>query len=205
MAYWRSPNLRDKLVRADLGPNKVTIQQTISGSQNPGTFPCLSCAQCNNVQKGCEFSHPRTSKKYNIQGHFNRNSSYVIYLIKCPCGLGYVGETTQWIKDRISQHKYTIRNNKLDLPIPSHFALHRHSLSQWKFQIIDWIPPPRRGGDRIKILKSCEIQWIFRLETLHPRGLNRDYTPIWIYSIQMVTWLTLLWIIFPRFYIQAIH
>lgn len=33
----------------------------------------------------------------------------IAYLLKCSCGLGYKGETTQRAKDRISQHKCAMR------------------------------------------------------------------------------------------------
>lgn len=83
IAYCKS--LKDRLVRADIGPRHTSVQQTIFGSQNPGTFPCLQCAQCNSVQKGLSFSHPRTGHKFKIPGHFTCNTDHVIYLIKCPC------------------------------------------------------------------------------------------------------------------------
>lgn len=92
MSYRRGPNLRDQLVRADVGPPTTSVQTTISGSQNPGTFPCLGCAQCNNIQKKTYFTHPRNGHKFRFPGHFSCNSEFVVYLIKCPCGLAYVGE-----------------------------------------------------------------------------------------------------------------
>ncbi|CAJ0965045.1 unnamed protein product [Ranitomeya imitator] len=74
----------------------------------------------------------------------------------------------------ISKHKSTIRCKNLLLPIPSHFIEKGHNVSQLKFQIIEQITPPRRGGDRVSILKYREAYWIHELNTLHPRGLNRD-------------------------------
>lgn len=94
MSYRKGRNLRDNLVKADMGPDTTPTQTTISGSQNPGSFPCLNCAQCNNIQKLPTFSHPHTGKQFKIQGHFACNSDYVVYLNKCPCRLAYVGETT---------------------------------------------------------------------------------------------------------------
>ncbi|XP_069607905.1 uncharacterized protein [Ranitomeya imitator] len=171
----RSQNLRNFLVRADVGsPNRRQIQRVLSTPRN-GTFPCLSCLQCSNITKGDSFTHPRTGKRYPIKGHFSCDSSYVVYLIKCPCGLGYVGETTQHIRDRISQHKSTIRCGRTLLPIPAHFLEHHHGISQLRYQIIDHVPPLRRGGDRIQRLKDRESFWIHTLQTLTPLGLNREY------------------------------
>ncbi|OCT76233.1 hypothetical protein XELAEV_18031436mg [Xenopus laevis] len=103
---------------------------------------------------------------------------FVVYLLKCPCGLLYVGETTQKIKDRISKHKSTIRTGQTALPVPAHFQKSGHTVSQLKYQVIDTVPIPRRGGNRLLALHKLEMQWIHRLDTVWPRGLNKDYTPV---------------------------
>ncbi|XP_041429845.1 uncharacterized protein LOC121397297 [Xenopus laevis] len=176
MAYQRGKNFRDILIKADIGPTNKGTQRFL-GTPKMGTFPCLSCANCNNITKGKFFTHPHTGRKFNIANYYTCNSTFVIYLIKCPCGLAYVGETTQKIKDRIKQHKSNIRCNYNHLPIPSHFSEARHTVSQLRYQVIDDVGPLRRGGDRIYLLKKLEMQWISRLGTLCPGGLNREYTP----------------------------
>ncbi|CAJ0946010.1 unnamed protein product [Ranitomeya imitator] len=146
MCYKKPSNLRNLLVKADIGSDKPHYTQRTLSTQKRGTFPCLHCFQCSNITKGETFSHPRSGKIFNINGFFTCNSSYVIYLIKCPCGLGYVGETSQHIRDRISQHRSTIRCQKLMLPIPAHFAAAGHNVSQLKYQVIESVALPRRGG-----------------------------------------------------------
>ncbi|CAJ0937840.1 unnamed protein product [Ranitomeya imitator] len=172
--FKRPQNLRDTLVRADFG-HMQTAKSRFLSHPKMGTFPCLHCAQCGNVQKGNTFQHPRTGKSFEIRNYYTCMSSFVIYLIKCPCGLLYIGETTQPVRDRISKHKSTIRCNNLLLPVPHHFSTHGHTISQLRYQVIDSIPPQRRGGDRIALLKKREAFWIHTLETLTPKGLNRDY------------------------------
>ncbi|OCT74145.1 hypothetical protein XELAEV_18033105mg [Xenopus laevis] len=142
-----------------------------------GTFPCLHCIQCNSVIKGENFYHPHSGKKYAIKQYYTCDSTFVSYLLKCPCGLLYMGETTQKIKDRISKHKSTIRKGLTTLPVPAHFKQAGHSVSQLRFQVIDSAEPPRRGGNRLMLLHKLEMQWIHRLDTVWPRGLNKDYTP----------------------------
>ncbi|CAJ0942722.1 unnamed protein product [Ranitomeya imitator] len=173
--FRRARNIRDTLVRADIGPSRSPSSQRFLCNPKKGTFPCLNCNQCSNVLKGDTIYHPYTRKMYNINNSFTCNSNFVVYLIKCPCGLLYVGETTQAIKDRISKHKSTIRCKNLLLPIPDHFSSKGHSVSQLRFQVIEQVTPPRRGGDRISILKRREAFWIHELNTLSPKGLNRDY------------------------------
>ncbi|XP_071980562.1 uncharacterized protein [Engystomops pustulosus] len=105
----------------------------------------------------------------------NCESSFLVYVIKCPCGLVYVGETVQHIRDRISKHKSDIRCNKLLLPLPHHFHQAKHRISQLKFQVVEHVPIPRRGGNRVKQLLLREAFWIHRLDTMTPHGLNREY------------------------------
>ncbi|CAJ0952519.1 unnamed protein product [Ranitomeya imitator] len=175
----RCSNIRDCLVRADVGPSiSGPIQRVLSTPRN-GTFPCLGCHQCSNITKGDYFTHPRSGKRFSIRGHFTCNSSFVVYLIKCPCGLGYVGETTQHVRDRISKHKSTIRCGRSLLPIPDHFLQHNHTVAQLRYQVIDHVPLARRGGDRIKQLKERESFWIYTLQTLSPLGLNRDIRAVY--------------------------
>ncbi|CAJ0929930.1 unnamed protein product [Ranitomeya imitator] len=173
--FKRPPNLKDTLVRADLGSSTPSSRQRFLQNPRTGTFPCHNCSQCHNVLKGSSFHHPRSGKTFRIPDYFTCASSWVIYLIKCPCGLLYVGETTQPIRDRVSKHKSTVRCKNLLLPIPSHFNTQGHNVSQLQFQVIEHIPPIRRGGDRMARLKRREAFWIHTLETLHPMGLNRDY------------------------------
>ncbi|OCT92171.1 hypothetical protein XELAEV_18015225mg [Xenopus laevis] len=183
LSYKHGMSLKDQLVRAEIGSTKGHKQQFL---QNPkfGTFPCLHCVQCNSVIKGNSFFHPQTGKKYLIRNYCTCESTYVIYviyLLKCPCGLLYIGETTQKIRDRICKHKSTIRRDITALPVPAHFHAARHSVSQLKFQIIDSVDEPRRGGARLMMLKKLEMQWIHKLDTIWPRGLNREYTLCYVY------------------------
>ncbi|XP_041430880.1 uncharacterized protein LOC121397711 [Xenopus laevis] len=176
LAYKRARNLKDRLVKADVGSLK---SQKCLFLQRPkfGTFPCLHCCQCNSIIKGNTFNHPHSGKQYKIKQYYTCESTYVVYLLKCPCGLLYIGETTQRIRDRISKHKSTIRTGQTSLPVPAHFRSAGHAISQLKFQIIDSVPVQRRGGNRLLALQKLEMQWIHRLDTVWPRGLNKDYTP----------------------------
>lgn len=169
-------NLRDQLVKADLGSDQRTPRQRLlHTTKKTGTYPCLCCAQCTNVIKGETFYHPHTGRAFKINGYHTCESRNVIYSIKCPCGLLYIGETSQQIKSRISKHKSTIRTNNLLLPIPFHFHKQGHTVAQLKFQVLEQVFPNRRGGDIKALLLKREAFWIHKLGTLDPKGLNRDY------------------------------
>lgn len=75
----------------------------------------------------------------------------------------------------MNNHKSTIRNKKVELPVPRHCIEKGHEVSEIKFMILDHIPPLRDGGDREKMLKRREVMWIKKLNTLIPGGLNVEY------------------------------
>ncbi|CAJ0933473.1 unnamed protein product, partial [Ranitomeya imitator] len=166
--FKRAPNLRDTLVKADIGTSTVT-RQLFLNTPRKGTFPCLHCAQCNNVLKGDTITHPRSGKEYKIHGFFTCNSSYVVYVLKCPCGLLYVGETSQSIRDRVSKHKSTIRCNNLLLPIPHHFAAAGHNISQLKFLILEQFYTCNQGKHRVTKPGPALSYPMFTLVTRGPR------------------------------------
>ncbi|OCT82256.1 hypothetical protein XELAEV_18024774mg [Xenopus laevis] len=120
-------NLKDLLVRADIGPQKKLKHQFL-GTPQKGTFPCLSCAHCNNITKGNSFTH--MGKNIPIKKYYTCKSRYLVYLIKCPCGLAYVVETTQKVKERFKQHKCNIHYKLLHLLIPANFYEKKHTVSQ---------------------------------------------------------------------------
>ncbi|OCT92190.1 hypothetical protein XELAEV_18015246mg [Xenopus laevis] len=59
-----------------------------------------------------------------------------VYMLKCPCGKGYVGQTSSQIKTRIKEHRGDIKNFKAnsytDTQVSRHFSQNRHNMSQLK-------------------------------------------------------------------------
>lgn len=174
MAYRRPQNLKDKLVTTDIGAKLGDTQRYI-GSKRNGCFPCLQCSNCANLIKREEFIHPTTGRTYKIKHFLTCKSEYVIYVIQCPCNKLYVGETTMQCRQRMNNHKSTIRTQKVELPVAQHFLEKGHNLNELRFSIVDHIPRQRRGGDRKLMLKKRELEWIFKLNTLEPTGLNQEF------------------------------
>ncbi|OCT92622.1 hypothetical protein XELAEV_18015679mg [Xenopus laevis] len=136
---------------------KVKQPQIFLGTRTVAMFPCYDCNQCPFVLKGKDFVHPTTGYTVHLQNNFTCISKYAIYALVCPCGLIYIGETTQMIKSRILQHRSSI------------------NLDQLKFMVLETVPPMKGGGDRELRLKQREVWWIHKLQALSPRGLNKDY------------------------------
>ena len=118
--------------------------------------------------------HPHTGKTIPIKHRITCKSKFLVYLLKCPCGLCYVGKTNRELKVRITEHKSNIRNKDEKSSIARHFNLVGHNVSTLRFQGIQVIPPLRRGGDREKKLLQQECFWIHNLQTEAPKGLNEE-------------------------------
>lgn len=173
----RGKNLRDYLVHANFSPTTgPTSGQNLLAPRPNGNYKCGNCAQCNNTIKTNHFLHPQTGKKIYIRSVITCASTHVVYLLRCPCGLAYVGKTTRQLKQRISEHKSTIRRNDQDYPVAMHFNDAHHDISTLRFCGIERVPAPPRGGDHDKLLKQHEAYWIYALQTLTPRGLNDDFS-----------------------------
>lgn len=157
LSYRRPNNLWDKLVKSDVGIKNLKTQTFLSKPRK-GSFPCLSCVNCNYMNKGENFIHHLTGTSFRINHFLTCNSSYVIYALICPCKLVYIGETKNDIKTRINQHRYSIRKKRLDLPVPKHFSEHNHHEKDLKFMVIDHIPLNRRGGDRLLARVDVDLQ-----------------------------------------------
>ncbi|OCT82773.1 hypothetical protein XELAEV_18025307mg [Xenopus laevis] len=120
--------------------------------------------------------HPVQGTPIKIKQYATCETENVIYLLKCPCGKGYVGQTSRSIKTRIKEHRGNIRNYKqgspTDTTVSRHFNLANHNQTQLKWMVLEVIQTPQRGGDMKQYLSQRETFWIKRLDTLQPLGMN---------------------------------
>ncbi|OCT70535.1 hypothetical protein XELAEV_18037458mg [Xenopus laevis] len=129
MSYKKAHTIGSMLVKADIGPGKEN-RQTILRLVKKGTFACCSCNFCNNIQKGEVIYHPRSTIPVPISGHYSCTTTFVVYAVKCPCGLVYVGQTSRMARYRIREHKSAIKCKRLDQPVAKHFAETGHAVQQ---------------------------------------------------------------------------
>lgn len=174
IVYKRARNLKDSLVHARFQSVSPRASQSLLSPIQKGNYRCGNCAQCNNTFKTSTFCHPRTGKKYSIKSVITCVSTHVVYLIRCPCGIGYVGKTSRQLKQRISEHKSSIRRKDLNYPVAVHFLTLNHDVTSLRFCGIEKVTLPPRGGDIELLLQRRELFWIYTLQTLSPMGMNDE-------------------------------
>ncbi|OCT83047.1 hypothetical protein XELAEV_18025584mg [Xenopus laevis] len=162
MSYRKARTIGSMLVKADMGSGKEN-KQTVLRPVKKGTFACCLCNCCSNIQKGEVIYHLRSGIPIPISGHYSCTTTFVVYAIKCLCGLVYVGQTSP------------IKCKSMDQPVAKHFVELGHTVLQLKFQILDAVLKMRRGDNRVKKLLYKEAWWIRKLDTLTPNGLNLEY------------------------------
>ncbi|XP_041420430.1 uncharacterized protein LOC121394203 [Xenopus laevis] len=175
LAYKRGRNLGDLLVTKDVFVPPRTGTTWLDRPLKKGCYKCAGCLTCSGMLQGAQFSHPSTGVKFD-RHRVTCTSDHVVYMAWCPCGLYYVGKAGTSYRERMNNHRCAIRmaltSGKADQPVARHWLKLKHSLPQFRHMIIDHVPVPRRGGNRGLMLIQRETQWIFKLDTLAPKGLN---------------------------------
>lgn len=151
VANRKNKNLEDVLVRTRLG-----------GHQQ-GRTPSLDQHFLNGVQY---LFNPHGGAGAPILDNFTFKSRNIVYGVICKqCLLIYVGETGQTLMERLKQHLYSIRINRLNTPLVKHFQIHSsNSLGILGLQsCASWTEGQRRRHEDL---------WIRKLNTKAPLGLN---------------------------------
>ncbi|OCT90057.1 hypothetical protein XELAEV_18018672mg [Xenopus laevis] len=70
-------------------------------------FPSLTSLTLGSVEQ-----HPTKGNNIQLKDYATCNTEGAIYMLKCPCGQVYVGQTARQIKARIKEHSGNIKNLK---------------------------------------------------------------------------------------------
>jgi len=173
VAYRRSSNIKDMVVRSTLPPEQPPPR---------GSFACGTCRSCNHdrpgihskqgssvahTQQGTSFTSSITGENHVIHKHLSCQTKNAIYLITCrKCQVQYVGETGRSLETRLIEHCADARHNR-DTPVGKHFNMPGHSARHISVMCID--RPPKTD---IFMRKKLEKDWISKLQTCQPLGLN---------------------------------
>ena len=132
-----------------------------------GMFPCgrPSCSTCVRVNATTTIRDPNSQLIYPITSRLSCESRGTLYAIECAaCGARYVGETSQMLRARITQHLAAIRSGDSTALVHRHFRTNC-AVEHFKFYAF-------AAHQHDKARKSKEALWIARLKTISPRGLN---------------------------------
>lgn len=134
-----------------------------------GTFACLAYQNCASIKK---------KKKYNnqipVKWYYTWSNRNIVYMLKCPCDIVYISQTTRPLKICINEHKSCIRRytqkNASDIKgdenrskygeasVARHFLEFSHHVSDLRWQIVEEV----FGNDESQI-KTClcqrEVYW----------------------------------------------
>lgn len=171
LIFKRPNNIRDGLVRSDTNPQNPPKPLSLPD----GNYKCGGCSQCVYTQRCKTFTHPHTGRNISIRGVITCSTTHVIYMIRCPCGLAYIGKTSRELRTRISEHRSKIRSGDERSPVAAHFKKAGHNVSALRYLGVEGIVRQRRGGDLERRLLQRETFWIYSLNTLSPNGLNEDF------------------------------
>ncbi|KAM4045688.1 uncharacterized protein ACNLHF_009542 isoform 2-T2 [Anomaloglossus baeobatrachus] len=173
ITYRRGRNLKDQVVHSHLGKS---AEGTTWLNKSPvvGTFRCGSCKACSYVNKSHSFHSEVTGVTYTNREFINCNTTGIVYLAKCTCPKMYVGKTIRQFKQRILEHIGNIRR-KEDTPISKHmWEHHRGNCGEISFQGVEKVSESGRTEDMDYRVQRKETQWIYRLKSLSPNGLNKS-------------------------------
>lgn len=150
-AYRRNRNLRDLLVRAKL-PSLNVVKSKLLDKHFCTLWYVRNC---------------RNGMVHRIKQGFTTGTKNCVYLIYCiRCGVKYVGETRNSLSTRMVQHRYNVRHKReTSTLLVRHFL--SHGLDSMRVAGLQynelWADTDRKRAER---------QWIYRLHTREPWGLN---------------------------------
>ena len=172
MAYRRDKNIGDILIRSKLP----------STSTQPGTTSCNhhKCRTCSHINPSTTIMN--NDKTFTINASFTCSSSCLIYCISCrKCNQLYIGETSRQLNNRFGEHLRNvekkvhlmeIHKNDPDSNVSKHFNSADHSTNDMNIFGLTYA-----ATDTIK-RKTLEKRIIFKLGTLFPAGLNKQFSYI---------------------------
>ena len=164
VAYRRPPTIGDKLIHSKVP--KLTNRR--SQRQVKGMKKCLNCVNCPYVNEGKFVKSFASKAKVSINAAVSCETTNVVYCISCKkCNMQYIGKTERETKLRISEHRGSINNAKVDKSVAEHFNSLGHRLPDFSFTVLE------------KCFKKCpeylrkrEEFWIQRFHTKF-KGLNK--------------------------------
>ena len=175
--YRRPKNLKDLLVRAKLPTEKIQIEKPSTGPQNK----CIrkNCRYCQKLDTSGKIISKTTGREYITKHNVSCKSNNLIYCITCKiCNTQYVGQTKLRLMDRFQGHFWCIQTNTQKNDVAKHFNTPNHSgIEDVKIHILDFIHLGPYTDEGQYVRNHIEMNWVHRLRTQQPLGMNTLDTP----------------------------
>ncbi len=176
--YRRLPNLKDKLVNARV-PSSTTATVRRPNPKNGKKCKRAAkgkCRYCPKINHSGRITSTFSGREYNARGKVDCKSSNIIYCITCnKCKIQYVGQTMLELSVRFSTHYNLIASGSNTHSVSRHFNLPDHDgLSNVEIHIVDFIHARPRSTLALKLRNKIETNWIHKLRTQAPTGLNYE-------------------------------
>ena len=163
VAYRRSKNLRDMLVRAKLAKRKCT-------RHTGGFFPCRRfCELCKMSGKHTSHTNKVTGQTWSINSKITCLTTNVVYKVLCrKCeDWFYIGETGRRLCDRAENHRGYANRRDDQNPVGRHFSLPGHDARDIQIFGIEEVTP--KNDDMLR--KRRESYWIHKYDAVS-QGAN---------------------------------
>ncbi|CAH2285173.1 Hypothetical predicted protein, partial [Pelobates cultripes] len=175
MVYRGCKNLKQILVKSSLR----TQPPTHFLNKNKGFYGCGSCLACretNSTKRHITSFTYKDKKEFTIKDQLTCFSKCVIYILKCPCNLIYVGRTIRCLHTRIAEHVRNIKKGLETHSVSQHYKkCHNSNPRNLMFCAIKSVSKNWRGGDFNKRIGEEEMRCIYNFNTLIPNGAMSDH------------------------------
>ncbi len=96
--------------------------------------------------------------------------SLLVYAIICQkCKKAYIGETKRMLAERFREHLRYVKSVMVIPPLAQHFCLPQYCTDDMKVSVL-------RECNTNTEIKRKEMEIIFKMVTLHPQGINIDFS-----------------------------
>ena len=170
-----------KSVQSEIAPNVIDPpKKVVFFPETKGYHPCRKCNPCIvNVlgrRRTDTFVSTVTNRTYQMKHFTTCFTSYIVYLITCPCKLQYVGRTIRNFAIRVNEHLGKIRKGCPKHTVSRHYLeCHAKDPRGTSFQVIDKFVPHWRGDSCVRGVSRLETFWIHELRSYTPHGMNVDW------------------------------
>ena len=177
VGYRRPKNLWDLLVKAkiDYHPDQDNATNTTRERTGPlNSCTRNNCRYCTKLNTSGRIRCTYTDRAYVAKHNVSCQSNNLIYCITCNvCSKQYVGQTKRRLMDRFQGHFGVIQRNDRNSDIAAHFNSNGHNGTQdMTIHILDFIFLHPESLSAASIRDHIEVNWIHRLHSQQPMGLN---------------------------------